>query len=68
MQLILDGPLKELASTGWETSWFAVRSHVNSAAHACANDAVLHAHNLRMMGLSEPFFAVTEYPECPPPP
>eukprot|EP00972_Heterocapsa_arctica_P029271 4305296-Heterocapsa_arctica.AAC.1 len=63
MQLVLDGPLKELVSSGWETSWFAVRSHVNSAAHACANDALLHAHNLRMHGFVDPVFAVTEYPE-----
>ncbi len=62
MQLVLDAPLKELATTGWDTSWFAVRSRVNCAAHAFANDALMHAHRMRISGLLDPFFAVTEYP------
>jgi hypothetical protein len=68
MQLILDEPLKELAATGWETSWFAVRSHVNSAAHAFANDALMHARSLHTLGVLEPHFVVTEYSDPPPAP
>eukprot|EP00972_Heterocapsa_arctica_P012914 1897139-Heterocapsa_arctica.AAC.1 len=62
MQLVLDSPLKELVMTGWETCWFAVRSKVNSAAHTCANDALLHAHSLHLQNSFEPEFSFCEFP------
>eukprot|EP00972_Heterocapsa_arctica_P091661 13519453-Heterocapsa_arctica.AAC.1 len=65
MQLVLDDPLKELVMTGWETSWLAVRSKVNSAAHAYANDDVLHAHALHIQNLRDPVYSYSEHPSLP---
>ena len=61
MQMVLDEPLKDLVSSGWETCWFAVRSKVNAAAHACANEALLLAGKLRALGRLAPVFDTSYY-------